>query len=152
MVTRENLVYSASAAARILGIVQSHSPIMVKEWVSVIWVWVPGYRPRFLSKAAFKKHFVERRKAAARTLLVTQHIMDDTSFTVRNEAKDSIYTVQKFPSSLMCDCEDYRNQVQFLGRGCCKHSYAVLNHLGFNSLSSYLNAAKSNPPANVLAA
>jgi hypothetical protein len=153
MVTRENLVYSASAAARILGIVHGHSPIVVREWFSVIWVWVPGYRPRFLSKAAFKRHFVERRKAAARALLVTQRIMDDdAAFTVRNEAKDSTYTVQKVPSGLICDCEDYRNQVQFLGRGCCKHSYAVLNHLGFNSLSSYLNATKSKHPANVLAA
>jgi hypothetical protein len=151
MITRENLIYSASAAARILGIIYGHSRIVVREWCAVIWVWVPGHRPRFMSKAAFKRHFVERRKAAARALRVTQHIMNPTAFTVRNEAKGSTYTVQTVPAGLVCQCEDYRNQVQFLGHGCCKHSYAVLNHLGFNSLSSYLSAEKSDP-ISVLAA
>jgi hypothetical protein len=39
-----------------------------------------------------------------------------------------------------------------LGHGCCKHSYAVLNHLGFNSLSSYLSAMQSGTPESALAA
>ncbi len=152
MITRENLIYSASAAARILGIIYGQSRIVVREWFSVIWVWVPGHRPRFMSKAAFKKHFVERRKAAARSLRVTQHLMDRSAFTVRNEDKGSTYIVQAVPAGLICECEDYRNQMQFLGQGCCKHSYAVLNHLGFNSLSSYLNATKGGTPASGLAA
>jgi hypothetical protein len=152
MITRENLIYSASAASRILGIIYGQSRIVVREWFSVIWVWVPGHRPQFMSKAVFKRHFVERRKAAARALRVTPHLMDRAAFTVRNEDKGSTYTVQMVPTGLACKCEDYRNQVQFLGQGCCKHGYAVLNHLGFNNLSSYLNAAKSDTPASVLAA
>ncbi|MBW4553271.1 MAG: hypothetical protein KME35_19485 [Aphanocapsa sp. GSE-SYN-MK-11-07L] len=152
MITRENLIYSASAAARILGIIYGQSRIVVREWFSVIWVWVPGHRPRFMSKAVFKHHFVERRKAAARALRVTQHIMNPTAFTVRNEDKGSTYTVQTIPTGLVCECEDYCNQVQFLGQGCCKHNYAVLNHLGFKSLSSYLNATKASTPTSVLAA
>jgi hypothetical protein len=152
MITRENLIYSASAAARILGIIYGHSRIVVREWCAVVWVWVPGHRPRFMSKTAFKRHFVERRKAAARALQVTQHLMNPNAFTVRNEDKGSTYIVQKVPAGLTCECEDYRNQVQFLGHGCCKHNYAVLNHLGFNSLSSYLNAMQPGTPETALAA
>lgn len=138
MVTNSNLVYSSSAAARILGIVYQKR-IVVKEWFSVVWVWVQGYRPRFVSKSAFKQHFVNWRKAAARALAVIPW-HDDKTYTVTNYKKGSRYNVRCHKDMITCNCDDYQNQLKFLGKGCCKHGYAVLNHLGHSSLESYLSA------------
>jgi hypothetical protein len=141
MVTRENLVFSISAARRLLGVAQGVS-IQIREFFKVVWVWVKGKRPTFVSKRAFKQHFVDRRRAAARALTATQWIDQPKYFTVRNESKNSIYQLEAFPDRIECDCEDYRNQIEFLGRGCCKHGYAVLNTLGFRSLGHYIEAYK----------
>lgn len=140
MVTSFNLVYSASAAVRILGASVHAAQVQVRQWFSVVWVWVPGSRPRFMSKAAFKQHFVEFRRAAAKALRVTRHLMSPTNFSVRNESNGSVYVLQAVSSGLVCECDDYQNQARFLGKACCKHGYAVLSHLGFSSLSGYLSA------------
>jgi hypothetical protein len=149
MVTRENLVFSISAARRLLGVAQDVS-IQICEFFKVVWVWVKGNRPTFISKKAFKQHFVDRRRAAARALTATQWINQPTYFTVRNESKNSTYQLEAFPDRIECPCDDYKNQIQFIGRGCCKHGYAVLNTLGFSSLAHYVEAMKpggylSNP-------
>lgn len=143
MVTHFNLVYSASAVRRLLGL-STIVPVEIREFAQVIWVWVKGHRPTFISKAAFKAHFIERRKAQARALLVTRHLYDQNFFSVRNEAKNSVYTVAAQPKTLVCQCEDYKNQVQFLGQGCCKHGYAVLSHLGFSNLRDYIKGSEAN--------
>jgi hypothetical protein len=41
---------------------------------------------------------------------------------------------------MYCTCDDFNNQLEFFGRGCCKHGYAVLNSLGCQSLEHYLAA------------
>jgi hypothetical protein len=123
MVTQFNLLYSVSAVRRLLGL-SALVPIEIHEFACVIWAWVRGNRPTFISKSAFKVHFVERRKVQARALLVTRHLYDQNFFSVRNEAKNSIYTVEVQAKTLLCQCEDYRNQLQFLGQACCKHGYA----------------------------
>ena len=150
MVTQFNLLYSVSAVRRILGL-SALVPVEIHEFASVIWVWVKGRRPTFISKAAFKVHFIEHRKAQARALLVTRHLYDQNFFNVRNEAKNSVYTVEAQAKTLLCQCEDYRNQIQFLGQACCKHGYAVLNYLGFSSLRDYIDRQVNNH-ANSLAA
>lgn len=139
MVTRSNLLYSAAAASRILGIVYQQK-ITVQEWFKVVWVWVRGYRPRFMSKAIFKEHFVQWRRAAARALTVTRHLFDSHCFSVRNETRGSLYQLTANPRGIQCPCEDYQNQIRFFGQGCCKHGYAVLSLLGFSSLQHYLSA------------
>jgi hypothetical protein len=143
MATRSTLVYSAAAVRRLLGIPNS-VPVQIREFFNVIWVWVKGKRPTFVSKTEFKTHFVEHRKAAARSLQVTDWLRDPGHYTVTNPQTGSTHLVTEHPDRLDCDCEDYYWQQQFIGRGCCKHGYAVLNYLGFHSLRDYIDAYTSS--------
>jgi hypothetical protein len=139
MASRSNLLYSVAAARRVLGL-RSSTPVEMREFFKVIWVWAKGRRPTFISKSAFKIHFVEHRKAESRDLDVTQCPHQPTRYIVSNKLKGSSYVVDCSPTQLECTCEDYKMQQQIFGRGCCKHGYAVLSYLGFNSLESYIKA------------
>jgi SWIM zinc finger len=136
--TAEQLLYSKSAAARLLG-VNLEDILDLQVWGTGIWVNIEGQRPRILSKRAFKQHFVEWRKAAARSLLVTPQIFNPHTYTVRNETKQTHYQVQLLPGRLACTCGDFTNQQQVLNQACCKHLYAVLQSCGYSSLAEYLN-------------
>lgn len=139
MATRSTILYSAAAVKRLLGL-PSSVPVQVKEFLNVVWVCARGQRPTFISKKALKVHFVERRKADARALEVTDWLRDPARYTVTNPQSGSHYSVEGRSDRLDCECEDYHWQLRFLGRGCCKHGYAVLQYLGFASLSSYVLA------------
>jgi hypothetical protein len=142
MITAFNLVYSASAVRRMLG---SKFPVVrIEKWWKVCLVIFQGCRPRFMSKAAFLKHFVEWRKAQARALQVTKNLFISGAYTVRNPEKNSSYKVQAFGGGLICECEDYSNQSKFFGKACCKHGYALIHHLGFEYLSDYISAHGSS--------
>ena len=93
-------------------------------------------RPRFLSNMLFYSSFVEDRKARSRLIEITQNPFADRIYTAKNPANGHTYTVI-VGDSVECQCADYRAQLSFIGKGCCKHGYAVLNHLGFNSLSDW---------------
>lgn len=142
MVTSLNLVYSAAAVRRILA--NSFPVVRIEKWWKVCLVVFKGCRPRFVSRAAFLKHFVEWRKAQARALQVTRHVGFSYIFAVRNESKGSVYQVQTFLGGLNCQCEDFQNQAQFFGQACCKHGYAVLSYLGFDSLSGYIGHQRAS--------
>jgi hypothetical protein len=137
------LVFSVSAVRRILG-VSSELEIKIQIWYKVLWVCVAGRRPTFISKQALIVHFAEWRKATGRPLLVTPVVSRNDLFTVRNEGKNSTYKVQAYTGGVACECEDFKNQSRFLGRACCKHCYAVLGHLGFGSLSEYIEASTAS--------
>jgi SWIM zinc finger len=139
MITRFNLLYSVAAVRRMLGLADDVA-VQIREFFKVIWVWVKGKRPTFISKYAFKVHFVDRRKAAARALTVTPNLFLSHIFTVRNETKATTYKVNVQIGGILCECDDFSNQAQFFGKACCKHAYAVLNHLGFASLADYIAA------------
>jgi predicted nucleic acid-binding Zn finger protein len=144
MVTAFNILYSAAAARRLLGL-QSSAPVQIREFFKVVWVWVKGQRPTFISKAVFKAHFADWRRSQARGLKVTERLAMANHYTVRNLQKATAYVVEKRPDGLFCTCDDLNNQLEFFGRGCCKHGYAVLAHLGFSSLKDYLDAQKVIP-------
>ena len=95
-----------------------------------------GMRPRFLSNMLFYSTFVEDRKSRSKTIQVTPNAFADRIYTARNESNDHTYTVIA-AESMECQCADYRNQIAFIGKGCCKHGYAVLKSLGFSSLSDW---------------
>jgi hypothetical protein len=143
MVTAFNLIYSVSAVRRLLGLAND-AAVTIRQFAWVVWVWVKGKRPTFISKKVFKLHFVDRRKVAAQALSATQWFDQPNRFTVYNESKESVYVVECSPTTLQCTCDDYSNQIKFIGRGCCKHGYAVLNQLGYSSLSQYIQALGSN--------
>ena len=142
MVTAFNLVYSASAVRRML--VGKFPVIRIEKWWKVCLVIFQGCRPRFMSKAAFLKHFVEWRKAQAKLLSVVKSRFISTQYRVSNPVKASTYTVSLFTGGLICECEDFKNQSQFFGKACCKHGYAVLAELGFEYLSDYISAHGSS--------
>ncbi|MBW4578660.1 MAG: hypothetical protein KME42_03685 [Tildeniella nuda ZEHNDER 1965/U140] len=138
MVTAFNLIYSVSAIRRLLGLAVGVS-IRIQKFFYVIWVHVAGRRPTFISKSAFKAHFVEHRKAAAKALTVTKSVFQGHIYSVRNESKGTAYQINIGSGQPICSCDDFNNQIQFLnGLACCKHAYAVLGHLGYGSLREYL--------------
>lgn len=141
MVTASTILYSAAAVRRLLGLGPSVK-VQIREFVKVVWVWVKGQRPTFISKKVFKAHFVEWRKAQARGLTVTKRLDAVNLYSVRNEAKNTVYTVEARTNGVFCTCDDLNNQLQFFGKGCCKHGYAVLAHIGFGSLRDYITAQK----------
>ncbi|MFM7447641.1 MAG: SWIM zinc finger family protein [Leptolyngbyaceae cyanobacterium] len=136
--TAEQLLYSKSAAARLLS-VDLEEILDLQVWGTGIWVNIDGQRPRILSKKAFKQHFVDWRKAAARSLLVTPQVFARNTYTVRNETKETRYEVQLLGDRVTCTCEDFTKQ-QVFKQGCCKHLYAALKFCGYGSLAEYLNA------------
>lgn len=142
MVTSLNLVYSAAAVKRMLG--AAVQVVRIEKWWKVCLVIFRGQRPRFMSRAAFIQHFVQMRKAQAQALTAQQWGCKPIHFTVRNKAKGTEYHLEAKGDRIDCRCEDYSNQIKFLGRGCCKHGYAVLDLLGFDSLQAYSKAHGSN--------
>jgi hypothetical protein len=137
--TAEQLLYSKSSAARLLG-VDLEEILDLQVWGTGIWVNIEGQRPRILSKRAFKQHFVDWRKGAARALVVTPQIFNSNTYTVRNETKDTRYQVQLLPNRVICTCGDFMNQQQVFKQACCKHLYSALQFCGYSSLAEYLNA------------
>lgn len=153
MVTAQNILYSKSALARILGI-DTNLITRLEVWHSVVFAVIKGRRPRFFSKKIFKIHFVQWRQAQAKALVATQNVFNPNIFYVKNETKATAYTVNFFIGGSTCDCEDFNNQKQFFGMACCKHIYASLSQIGFTSLRDYIEerraiarAIVSPPPA-----
>jgi hypothetical protein len=139
MINKTNFLYSKSAAARILG-VSVYSIARFEVWAYVCFVHVKGQRPTFMSKKAFKQHFVDWRIEQSKWLCVAQ--VDREHYRVINPKKSTAYSVWAFEESFDCECEDYKNQVLIFnnGKACCKHCYAVLTWLGHNRLSDYISA------------
>jgi hypothetical protein len=144
MVTEFNILYSAAAVRRILGL-RSSAQVELREFAKVIWVWVKGQRPTFISKRVFKAHFAEWRKAQSKNLKVTERLDRSNTYTVRNEYRDTTYILETRSDGVFCTCDDLNNQLEFFNQGCCKHGYAVLSHLGFGSLRDYITAQKVVP-------
>jgi predicted nucleic acid-binding Zn finger protein len=139
MVSAFSLLFSAAAVRRLLGL-KSSAQVEIREFFKVIWVWVKGKRPTFISKRVFMQHFVDFRKASSKGLKVTERLDRVNHYTVRNLYKNTAYVVETRSDGVTCTCDDLSNQLQFFGWGCCKHGYAVLSKLGFGSLRDYIKA------------
>lgn len=136
--TGDQLLYSLGAARRITG----RAVIQIKVFRNAIWLHIEGERPTFLSKQLFKAHFVEWRIQRSSLLKVTQRLDQAHHFTVTNANRDTAYYVEARSDGVYCTCDDFNNQLEFFGKGCCKHGYAVLNRLGCRSLQQYLTAVE----------
>lgn len=138
--TATQLVYSVSAASRILN-VRTSVIQRVEVWASVVLVVFHkghGLRPRFVSRRTFCVHFAEYRRTNRDNLVAYQWPSKPSTFGVHNLENNNRYTVQVTPDAVICECHDYRNQVQLLGgRGVCKHGYEVLAKLGCTSLRAF---------------
>lgn len=80
--------------------------------------------------------FVNKRRDRASTLIICE-ILEQAEYLVKNSHKGTLYTVYLEHHDLRCQCPDYHNQMAVLGKGCCKHGYAVLFYLGYDSLKEY---------------
>lgn len=135
MINATSLIYSKSAIARIEGI-SPKDVVRFEVWAKVVFVIVRGRRPRFYSKKLFKSHFVNRRREQAYSVEISR--VKGNWYRAENLKKGTTYDVYALKDAIDCTCEDYSNQIRFLKKGCCKHGYAVLLHLGFSSLADYV--------------
>jgi hypothetical protein len=142
MVTAQNILYSVSAARRILGIYYPEIKVRIQVWKTVVWVYSEGRRPSFISKSVFKNHFAQWRKQQAKGLKVWEESWMPGGYNVFNPKKGTSYLVIVKSDRVSCNCNDYTNQIEFFGKGCCKHGYATLDYLGFSTLADYLTAQK----------
>lgn len=147
MVTSLNILYSKAAIARILNVAVSKIKGFQKWW-RVCWVWIEGQRPRFFPLSIFKQHFVAHRQEQARKIYVAQ--VREEQYRAVNPQKGTAYDCYTYQEGIDCTCEDYSNQIKLFNKGCCKHGYAVLKYLGFDSLAEYMEKHQwldtSHPP------
>ncbi len=66
---------------------------------------VRGQRPTFISKKAFREHFVEWRIQQSRSLCVAQ--VNREHYRVVNPKKSTAYSVFVYEDGFDCECEDY---------------------------------------------
>lgn len=143
MINPANLIYSKAAAARILkkkligGIFKGVEKILrLTNGAIQVTYKTTGRCSTFLSAQEFKRIFAEWRKEESAFILAIK--TKENWFRCVNPQKGSAYNLYLYQDSIGCECEDYSNQISILKKGCCKHGYAVLRHLGFSSLSEYI--------------
>jgi hypothetical protein len=88
--------------------------------------------------------FVNTRRERAVDIEVTRDFTDyepqwGKKFLVQSQSRDIKFVVRlgKNHQHSSCGCEDYRNQRETWGKGCCRHMYAALFSLGYTSLLHY---------------
>jgi len=133
MTNREKLIYSKTAASRMLNCLPHQ--VSIEVWDKIVLAKAKGKRPKFISKRAFQQHFVEIRKQKA--VDVSLYQQSGTEWLAQSPDSKTYHNVEMSNNRIHCTCEDYRNQQQILGNACCKHIYCLLFQNGFNSLRDY---------------
>lgn len=129
------MLYTLTAASRILNTIYRDIK-WVQVFYKVVNVLVKGSSPRFISKKVFWSAFVAFRKESAKSVQVKR--IGERFYQALG--KEEIYTLELTQNRVTCTCKDFENQMQQLGKGCCKHGYAVLGQLGFSTLAEYIAA------------
>lgn len=125
------IMYNVSATRRIMGL-NPNTQVKIQVWDKVIWVHVEGKRPTFLSKKLYHKHFAQFRREGAKAV----KIYFANGFKAQG-AKE-VYDLTPNDTHIECGCQDFLNQREIWGRGCCKHGYALLGLFGYDSLQEYV--------------
>lgn len=95
---------------------------------------------RKLRKVDFIAEFVKSRKQRAAELTVIQ-TQNPYVFEVSSGSGNKPYTLLFTKFGVICNCTDFANQLEaFDGDSCCKHAYAGLHTIGFESLKAYREA------------
>lgn len=137
-----NMIYTMAAAARVLAkeigdkFKRVEAVRFFSKAVQVTYRTIHGRCSAFLSGANFKQDFVASRKESAKKLKVNQ--VNHTYYKVSNPEKNTAYICSVYPRYITCQCEDYQKQFANFGKACCKHGYAILDYLGFDSLHDYI--------------
>lgn len=132
MTELEKLFYSRSAAGRILNLPWWDVEV-IEIGSDAILVETPQEQ-QYISKTAFHQDFVTYRQQQARSLRVR---FDDKTWTIYNTENGHSITVSNIYEGHrpQCNCKDFEKHHK-----ACKHIYAVLLTLGYNTLSEYLGS------------
>ena len=135
--TPSTFVYTKAAAARILNVDVSQIAVF-EVWASVCFVRILGESSKFMSKKVFRHHFADWRIRRSKSLNVTQ--VNQELYRVTTPYDIRVKSVSIDNSSIRCRCSDYQTQTAIfgIGKGCCSHTYSVLNYLGYQRLSDYV--------------
>lgn len=149
-----NLIFSKAAALRILPFALKIEAIRVfKGSIQVTYLTKDGRCSTFLSKKAFYNDFLTFRQRGARGCTVIPFGAGCYSghYEVRSLKGENIYTVKRIARIPRCSCPDYHQQERELGKASvgCKHVIAVVNYLGYNSLTQYIEAVSQKAKADL---
>lgn len=138
----EQFIYTKASAAKLLGLKVTDIEFVypMEGDRCMVGLFNDGI---ILTKAEFIKVMTSDRKARSRQIKVTQNVFKPEVFKARNDSRT--YNVELYRDCITCQCEDYQGQASAFNsqQVACKHSYAVLNHLGYGSLKDYLKYQKS---------
>ena len=137
---KEEQIFTKRAAERIIYGTNNYcvSDIYVDEGADKVVVQIAkSTRLIVLGAQDFLDDFICIRRKKAEKLEIKQKT--EHGYLVYNPENNNQYEVVTSVNALACQCKDYDNQVKALNKGCCKHGYKVLNHLGFKKLKDYIN-------------
>jgi hypothetical protein len=97
-----------------------------------------------IARIEFVKLYAEDRKARAKGLEVTPRYDSPSSYTVRNNGRNTTYKVTCYSAYVHCTCPDFETSTQIFktNQVCCKHGYATLSYLKHGSLNEYIKSLK----------
>jgi hypothetical protein len=128
-------IYSITAAIKIL---KRKDICKLEVWARVIFIKFNSGQARFVSKKDFWIEFHQSRKERSKDLIVGYYGRD--LYQVSSQSKLEPYFVS-LGDDIQCECADFANQVKSkFKHPMCKHGWALLNHLGFNSLTAYIQS------------
>lgn len=143
-IKREALIYTKESIARVLGVTVNR---IGRMWVWAIgfWIWIKGRRPRLYKKSLFEMDFVNFRRNGSKGYTVqilanpyknapTEYYVKSTSDPDRAYRVTDTTTKDGASRLMLCQCEDYKKMAEAYKAPVCKHGYALLNHLGYQSL------------------
>jgi hypothetical protein len=126
-------IYSITAAIKIL---KRKDICKLEIWAKIIFVKFTNGQARFVSKKDFWIEFHRSRKERAKELTVSYYGND--LYQVSSQSRLDPYLVS-LNDDIQCECVDYDEQVKAkFKHPMCKHGWALLNYLGFNSLSAFI--------------
>ena len=131
------MLYTKASAATILGV--KSSQIKTIELVeNSDRVNVNGDIE--IPKEEFMKEFVAKRKRSSVKVSIAEHPFKKSEYIATSSNDNVFYSLVPQSDRVTCTCMDYQHQVERLGRGCCKHGYALLAKFGYDSLKDYVLA------------
>ena len=138
------MLTSFTNVGRALGLDPKKIRRVTPFW-KVLNVWVDGHRPKFMTLKMFWSAFVLFRKERSRGAVVSR-IEGTNMWDVLSSTSQDWQNVTLHDRSVECTCNDFEHQQKSfefsnlwgVKHFACKHVYAVLNKIGYSSLSAYI--------------
>lgn len=132
-------VYTKTLTAHVLSLPISEifDVVVLRDGSAMI--TLSDWTCRYIPKQQLIEAFGSTRKERSKGLTVAQDKSKTDTYNVRSQFLNKTYEVvaSKCSKQITCTCPDFARQ-EFAHK-VCKHSYAVLNTLGYSSLREFLN-------------